>query len=424
MLSNFYMAWPKCCGPERRPLVVALEFWTTALLLWLFGAMPMAHAHKASDAYLSVTQTADSVAGPTASLTASTQADPANVNLQLSLAAKDLDAALDTLDANNDRQLTWGEVRLATPDILRRVGQDLQWRCADKPVPVTWVFEALEQRSDGVYVRVAAGLSCPAPLALSLNYELFKDVDSTHRLIVAGNLGGQPLAAVLAPDVRNNLVLRKAQGLQGGQEPQTGMATLAHFFPEGVHHILTGYDHLTFLLALLLPISLRWDKRVHAPTLAGSPSAHHGLQALVRTVTGFTIGHSVTLLLANTGWIHVSSAWVEPAIAATIAVTALLNLYPQRWLRGDVLALGFGLVHGLGFSGVMAEAGVTGSLLLWGLAGFNLGVEAGQLAVLLLWCALHLAVVRWAHYQAVVVRGGSWALMALALFWMAQRLQS
>ena len=410
------MAWPLRYRRERQPGGVVLLAWTAAMLLWLFGAMPVAHAHKASDAYLSVAQAAtDPAVGPLAG--------KESVNLQLSLAAKDLDAALDTLDANNDRQLTWGEVRLATPDILRRVGQDLQWRCADKPLPVTWKFEALEQRSDGAYVRVAAGLSCPAALALSLHYDLFKDVDSTHRLIVAGNLDGQPLAAVLAPGVRNSLVLRMAQGPQGRQEPQTGMATLAHFFPEGVHHILTGYDHLAFLLALLLPISLRWGKRVHAPMLADSHLAHHGFLALVRTVTGFTLGHSVTLLLANTGWLNVSAAWVEPAIAATIAVTALLNLYPLRWLRGDVLALGFGLVHGLGFSGVMAEAGVKGSPLLWGLAGFNLGVEAGQLAVVLLWCALHMALVRWARYQEVVVRGGSWALLALAAFWMVQRLQ-
>ena len=389
-------------------------------VLLLFGAMPLAHAHKASDAYLSVAQAvADTAVG--------VAADKASVNLQLSLAVKDLDAALDTLDANNDRQLTWGEVRQAMPEILRRVGQDVQWRCADKPIPVGWALESLEQRSDGAYVRVAARLLCPPPLALSLHYGLFKEVDSTHRLIVGGSLDGQPLAAVLAPGVRASVELRKAQGPQGAQAGPAGMASLVHFFPEGVHHILTGYDHLAFLLALLLPISLlpislRLGKRKYAQ--GGGLLAPHGLLALVRTVTGFTLGHSVTLLLANIGWIQASASWVEPAIAATIAVAALLNLYPVRWLRGDVLALGFGLVHGLGFSGVMAEAGVTGSLLLWGLAGFNLGVEAGQLAVVLLWCALHLALVRWAHYQAVVVRGGSWALTALAVLWMVQRLQT
>jgi HupE / UreJ protein len=79
-------------------------------------------------------------------------------------------------------------------------------------------------------------------------------------------------------------------------------------------------------------------------------------------------------------------------------------------------------VHGLGFSNIMREAQVDSTLLPWALAGFNLGVEAGQLVGVMLWCAVHTLLVRWRGYHAVVVRGGSWALMALALFWTVQRL--
>jgi hypothetical protein len=146
-----------------------------------------------------------------------------------------------------------------------------------------------------------------------------------------------------------------------------------------------------------------------------------GLWFLLRTVTGFTIGHSITLLLASLGWIG-SPAWVEPAIAISIGISALLNIYPVRWLRGDALALGFGLVHGLGFSNIMREANVSDNLLLWAVAGFNLGVEAGQLAGVAVWCCVHLVLVRWRLYEPVVVRGGSWALLALAVFWAAERL--
>ncbi len=142
---------------------------------------------------------------------------------------------------------------------------------------------------------------------------------------------------------------------------------------------------------------------------------------LLRTVTGFTIGHSITLVLATLGWIA-SPSWVEPAIAVTIGVSALLNLYPQRWARSDALALGFGLIHGLGFSNIMREANVSDSLLPWALAGFNLGVEAGQLAGVALWCVVHVVLVRWRHYDVVVVRGGSWALLGVASYWAVQRL--
>jgi hypothetical protein len=146
-----------------------------------------------------------------------------------------------------------------------------------------------------------------------------------------------------------------------------------------------------------------------------------GVWDLLRTVTGFTIGHSVTLILASLGWIA-SPAWVEPAIAVSIGVSALINIYPQRWLRSDYLAVGFGLIHGLGFSNIMREANISDSLLPWALAGFNLGVEAGQLAGVALWCGVHLVLVRWQRYEQVVVRGGSWALCALAVYWVVQRL--
>ena len=335
--------------------------------------------------------------------------------MQLSLAVKDLDVAIDTLDADGDRSLTWGEVKAGTPSILAFINQGVSLSCANSSLSTDWQFASLEQRSDGAYVRLAAPLACDAKSVLAIDYQLFKGVDATHRLVVSGQLGGQPIAAVLAPAGRSRLTLRSTDSAapvaQGDRQmPQTGPATLAHFFPEGIHHILTGYDHLAFLLTLLLPIIL---------------VARSGFITLLRTVTGFTIGHSVTLALASLGWISASPAWVEPAIAFTIGASALLNLYPVRRVRGDLLALCFGLVHGLGFSGVMLEAGVTGSLLFWGLAGFNLGVETGQLLMVLLWCGVHWVLVswlRWPHYNAVVVRGGSCALVAMAVYWMVERL--
>jgi HupE / UreJ protein len=396
--------------------------WLTHLLLALLvgSVAPSVLAHKASDAYLVVAQSA-----------------PATVELQLSLALKDLDAALDMLDADNDRQLRWAEVKAAMPAIVRWVGEGIAWQCAGNAVAPAWRLQSPERRSDGVYLRLGATLACDPAGGLALDYALMKDIDPTHRLLLSGALQGQPVVAVVAPQAGRSVY---ALGGGTGARPGTatgstadaartpapmgasGLATLANFFREGVHHIVTGYDHLAFLLALLLPIMLR--SRTRQP---GAPPAlphRPGLPALALTVTGFTVGHSTTLVLASLGFIHAAPGWVEPAIAITIAISAGLNLYPVRWVRGDVLALLFGLIHGLGFSGVMAEAGVTGSLLVWALAGFNLGVEAGQMACVLAWCAVHLLLVRWSRYEQVVVRGGSWALVALALYWATERLVS
>ncbi len=363
-----------------------------------FGAP--AWAHKASDAYATLDN------GTSDGLT-----------IKLSLAIKDLDAAIDTLDADNDRQVRWGEIRQAMPRVIAWVDAGLTLRCDGAALKTAWAFDSLETRSDGAYVRLAARLDCAAPRALVLDYRLMKALDPTHRLLLAGTLDGQPVVAVMAPQATAPLSLRGGGGPAGNALPATGPATLAHFFPEGVHHIATGYDHLAFLLALLLPIVLRQ----RPVTVDADGVRRPGLVALLTTVTGFTIGHSVTLVLATLGWIA-SPGWVEPAIAITIAISALLNLFPVRWIRADVLALGFGLIHGLGFSNIMSEAGVSGPLLPWALAGFNLGVEAGQLVGVALWCCVHLVLARWRLYEHVVVKGGSCALLALALYWAATRL--
>lgn len=393
---------------------------TTCALRWVAmagalaaacAATPSAWAHKASDAYLRVAGTGE--------------ADPAHANavaLQLSLALKDVDAALDLLDADGNRQLTWGEIKQATPAVAAWVGQGIRWQCGDAVLAPAWRFEALEQRTDGRYLRMAAALDCGATQALALDYRLMQGIDPTHRLLVSGQLGGQPLAAVLAPDGRSRTDLRAVGGSTATPEAATarsGPATLLHFVSEGVHHILEGYDHLAFLLALLLPITLlRRQGAAQAPAAAGPWG---GVKALLLTVTSFTLGHSVTLVLAGLGWVTVSGNWVEPAIAISIGVSALLNLFPVKGLRSDLLALCFGLVHGLGFSGALVEAGVSGGLLVWALAGFNLGVEAGQLMVVAVWCGVSLLLARWSGYRTVVVKGGSVALIVLSLYWTVQR---
>lgn len=416
--------------------------WGMAALLAASSMLaPSAWAHKASDAYLrlaEVAATPDAAADADATAaTAPVAAARASgaVGLQLSVALKDVDAALDQLDADADRQLTWGEVRQSTPAIVQWVSQGLQWQCGSVATAPAWRFEALEQRTDGRYVRLAAKLECAPAQALTLSYGLMQGIDPTHRLLVGGVLAGQPVAAVLAPDGRSSTDLRSAaaSATEAGAplEPgatRGGVATLLHFVREGVHHILEGYDHLAFLLALLLPISLVRQRHQRGGAAMGfgaaqthAPSRLAGLKALFVTVTCFTVGHSVTLALAGLGWVTVAGNWVEPAIAISIGISALLNLFPVKGLRSSWLALGFGLVHGLGFSGVLVEAGVSGTLLVWALAGFNLGVEAGQLFVVALWCAVSLVLARWSLYRTVVVRGGSVALLVLSLYWTVQR---
>ncbi len=152
------------------------------------------------------------------------------------------------------------------------------------------------------------------------------------------------------------------------QPPTTDPPVFKTFFWHGVHHILTGYDHLLFISALVLGAATLWD--------------------LIKVVTAFTLAHSLTLTLAALNLVHVSSRVVEPLISASIVCVALQNIFwPERsrgWSRLAV-AFFFGLFHGLGFAGGLLDLmhQMQTETVLVAILGFSLGVEAGHQAVLL-----------------------------------------
>ena len=406
-----------------------------ALAFGLALAATPALAHKGSDAYLDVQQQELSAAQSASGTTEKTR----DFRFTLAVAIRDLDLVV-PLDSNADAKITWGEVKAGTPQVLALFNETARLDVpAGAPVAcrLNWQSDGLERRSDGVYFRALAQVRCPTDQALSFNYSLLKDQDSTHRLLVAGRIGGKDLLSTMSPQ-QASLLLSSGlvKAALAGNAAQTRRAegsshwsALRDYFSLGVHHLLQGYDHLAFLLALVLPLQLSLRRAPSAAVLRERPAgmtlaayaSRANWVALLRTVTAFTVGHSITLILATFGLTQASPVWVEPAIAASIAVTAMLNLYPVKWVRVDVLALLFGLVHGYGFAGLLLEAAAPGGLLPWALAGFNLGVEAGQLTAVLGWVVVSQAVVGRSWYASVVVRGGSALLVLLAVWWFWQR---
>jgi hydrogenase/urease accessory protein HupE len=177
------------------------------------------------------------------------------------------------------------------------------------------------------------------------------------------------------------------------------------YFVLGIAHILTGWDHLAFVLCLCL-VARGWR--------------------LVKLVTGFTLGHSLSLALAALGLVHLPSPPVEACIAMSIALMAREALLPPEFRRhGAGLVFVFGLLHGLGFAGALQEVGIGKAELLLGLLCFNLGVEAGQLlfvAALLTVTFLASRVVpaspRWrtACTGALGILAGFWTWQRISLF--------
>jgi hypothetical protein len=190
------------------------------------------------------------------------------------------------------------------------------------------------------------------------------------------------------------------------------------FVGEGVWHVWVGYDHIAFVLLLLLPAVLRpvdgrWRGATRLPQVA---------RDIVTIITAFTIAHSITLALAVTGIVKLPGKPIEVAIAGSIAAAALLNLFPRyaRWRLA--LAFGFGFVHGFGFANALAEIDAAGVKLLPLLAGFNIGVEIAQLSIVAIVLPMIYAArgTRWYATGAMPI--GSCALGAAGLVWLVQRL--
>jgi hypothetical protein len=144
------------------------------------------------------------------------------------------------------------------------------------------------------------------------------------------------------------------------------------------------------------------------------------LQAAV-IVTAFTVAHSVTLSLAALGWVTPASRWVEAAIAASVLLAALNNIWPIVTRRLWLASFGFGLIHGFGFAGALSELGLPRGARLVSLLGFNLGVEAGQLCLVIVILPVLYLAGRRPWYRRAAMPALSFAIAGLAGWWLYQR---
>ncbi|MCA9670804.1 MAG: HupE/UreJ family protein [Myxococcales bacterium] len=263
---------------------------------------------------------------------------------------------------------------------------------------------ALER--DGV--AVDAHFHCSAQSAgarLSLRFDFLDQLAAGHRHL-ATLVAGKARRELVAYKTARSLALAAGATSDGSGAKRTRSA--GAFFFIGIEHILLGFDHLAFLFALII--------------VGGR------LRALAGYITAFTVAHSVTLAVSVLGILTPSPSIIEPAIALTIAYVGVANLLSLR--RGDtsekrdrrwMLAFAFGLIHGFGFAGALGEIGLPASSTVSALLLFNLGVEAGQLAVL----SLLLPMVMIARRRETLAAHGrqvaSASVAALGLFWFFTR---
>jgi HupE / UreJ protein len=372
------------------------------LALLLCTAAAGAWAHKPSDSYLAVTVQGQQISG------------------QWDIALRDLDFAIG-LDADGDGNITWGEVRGRHDDIAAHATARLLLRADGQACTLAVGAQQVDEHTDGAYTVLPLAWKCEGgaatPHVLELHYTLFADLDPQHRGLLKLTAQGATRTAVLGPQAPQQRFDLQAEA--------DGLQTLKDYGREGVWHIWIGFDHILFLLALLLPAVGVWSAR------GGDPRAAHQWQPVpqfrtafldvLRIVTAFTVAHSITLSLAALGLVSLPSRLVESAIAASVVLAALNNLRPVFEGRRWIVAFAFGLVHGFGFASVLADLGLPQGALALALLGFNLGVEAGQLAIVAAFLPLAYLLRRSVFYRRAVLAGGSVLIALLAALWLLER---
>jgi HupE / UreJ protein len=360
-------------------------------MLWsLLLASPVVQAHIASNGFLSLNVGGSQVSGA------------------LELTLRDGELAVG-LDRDGDGKVTWGELKSSQQALQIYTLAHLHLAGATGPCRLKFASVEVNDRVDGSYLWLPFAADCASVIKrLAIDYRILDAEDPSHRGLLSLTGGGTSQTAVLGGGSPARVFdLDRASPWQAFTE----------YLRAGTWHIWSGTDHLLFLLSLLLPaVLVRRQHRWEAVPMAAPAFAN-----ILKVVTAFTLAHSITLSLAAFDVIRLPGRLTESVIAASIMVAAVNNVFPvvteSRWR----IAFAFGLLHGFGFASVLTEMGLAKGARLVSLIAFNLGVEAGQLAVVLTVMPVAYLLRSTAFYRRAVMPWGSMGVAALALVWLVQR---
>jgi len=357
-------------------------------LLFLFCIQP-AFAHKASDSFLSIDSTKQSL------------------NIQWQIALRDLENVL-ALDDNLDGQIDWSELRNNQENILHYAKSNLSILAVTNECHITANDLKVSKHSDGLYAVLYLSADClETNDEMTISYDLFFEVDKQHRGLLKFSNRDQEISYVFSPE-----------------NPEFSVSptrfhtweTFVLYVQEGIWHIWIGFDHILFLISLLLPSVLIWQHK----QWSAATNLTTVFIDVIKIVTGFTLAHSASLCFVVLSGFSPPVTLTEVVIAISVIYVSINNIYPlfssNRWL----LAMGFGLIHGFGFANVLQELALSSGSLTLGLLSFNLGVEIGQLLIVALFIPI-IYLLRNKTFYRRVVRYSSILIAGMGIVWVIER---
>ncbi|MES2673009.1 MAG: HupE/UreJ family protein [Pseudomonadota bacterium] len=323
----------------------------------------------------------------------------------------DLEQAIG-VDSDSDGKLRWQEVQNRAEAITEYLQNNVQVVRATQACSLAVESEwQIDTHFNEGYLVVPVRAQCPLAGEVIIHYSAFFNEDSQHKLLftLRSQTGTQSHSPRILSDAVRTLSLSETAGSK--------FATFKEFVVQGAVHIWIGFDHILFLISLLLTaVLIRKDKQWVA-----NNNIRNIIVNTLWIVTAFTLAHSITLTATALHWMQLPSRWVEVSIAISVALAALNNIFPLV-LRLGWLTFGFGLLHGMGFAGALGELGLPADQQFLTVLAFNLGVELGQMAIVLVVLPLLISIRNYSAYIPYGLKGLSLVIVLIAIQWIVQRI--
>jgi len=374
--------------------------WCFLLLICLCSSINSASAHSAGESYFFF------------------QAEENALRGRMEIITNDLNLAL-PIDDDGNGNVSNEEFEQNRDRIYEFLRPHISFTLGDRKIPLNITGHTFRKASFGTYALINFDIvpKGDVPESIGIKHRSFMEtIRPSHKVYI-----------VIEDNARTGLrgnegtVSHIFEGLQGTYQLSflgyPKRVLFQRFLNLGFNHILFGFDHIAFLLALLLPTVLLVRNTQWMP----QPSFGQVLINVVMVVGTFIIAHSMTLAIATLGWLSFRVNTVEALIALSIVVVAFNNVIGPTRFPVLIGVFFVGLLHGLGFASILAPYGVNESAYVVPLLGFNIGLELGHLAVIFAVLPVFFLVRTWSQYVFVVVRGGSVLLILVAAYWFSER---
>lgn len=330
--------------------------------------------------------------------------NPDSPNLRWEIESNNLESIFQ-LDRNKNEIISWKEINLLQEPIIAYVKQHFQLLIDNQKIDLHFESFELERKDDQTFLIFTQSLEPqPSIQSIHISYDLFFDIDKKQICYVHIQQKKAPILETLKAGKSNINVLLETFSMT---------TSILSFFIEGIWHIWLGIDHLLFLLMLLLPSLNHY--------LVKKTSSQVG-KDIIKIVTSFSVAHSITLILSALEIVSLPIKPIELSIAISVLITALANFRNQQASVLWQAAFIFGLIHGFGFANALQEMELESDYLVYLLLSFNVGVEIGQLILVLITLPILMAIKKHSSFYPIGMKIISSLTALISIKWIVERL--